>query len=97
MCPSCPLQILRIVHTIVIELNLPYPKVMREKPHPERLRDPTQATLPNPLWQFPHLQSMSCQRTPPIPSMSKLSSPPSLPSHPSPHLCSWIPEQPGCS
>ncbi len=40
MHPSCPLWILWIVHTIVIELDLPYPKVTREKPHPERLRDP---------------------------------------------------------
>src|SRR5258706_235031 len=66
MCPSCPLQILWIVHTVVIKLDLPYPKVMREKPHPEKLRDPTQVTSLDPLQQFPHLQSTSCQRTPPL-------------------------------
>src|SRR5258708_34774655 len=97
MCPGCPLWILRIVHTIVIEIDILYPKVMREKPHPEKLRDPMRATLPNPLPQFPHLRSMSCQRTPPTPSMSKSNSPLSLPSHPPPHPCSWIPEQPACS
>ncbi len=39
MHPGCPVQILWIVHTIVIKLVLPCPKVMREKLHPERLRN----------------------------------------------------------
>src|SRR6266481_3646069 len=69
-----------IVHTVVIELVLLCPRVTREKPHPERLR--------NPLQQSPHPQSMSCLRTPLTPSTSRSSSPPSPCSHPSPHLCS---------
>src|SRR5260370_28264178 len=63
MCPSCPLQILWIVHTIVIKLDLPYPKVMREKLHPEKLRDPMQVTLPNPLQQFPHSLNIQVELT----------------------------------
>src|SRR5260221_2721967 len=46
MCPSCSVWILRIVHTVVIELVLPCPKVMREKLHPERLRNPLQQSPP---------------------------------------------------
>src|SRR5258708_18492472 len=67
MHPSCSVWILRIVHTVVIKLVLLCPRVMREKPHPERLR--------NPLQQSPHLQSMSCLRTPLTPSTSRSGSP----------------------
>src|SRR5258708_8894148 len=85
MRPSCPVWILRIVHTIVIQLDLPCPKATREKPHLKRVKDPLQ--------QSPHPQSMSCLRTPPTPSMSKSSLSPSPPSHLYPHLCPWIPNQ----
>src|SRR5258708_21781158 len=76
---SVTVQILQIVHTIVIKLVLLCPRVMREKPHPERLR--------NPLQQSPHPQSMSCLRTPLAPSTSRSSSPPSPCLHLSPCLC----------
>ena len=76
--PGCSVWILQNVHTVVIEPVLPCPKVMREKPHPKRLR--------NPLQQSPCLQFTSCQRTPLASSMSRLSLSPSPPSHPSPCL-----------
>src|SRR5258708_31949467 len=55
MHPSCSVWILQIVHTIVIGLVLPCPRVTREKLHPERLR--------NPLQQSPHPQSTFYLRT----------------------------------
>src|SRR5258708_9064622 len=66
MCPFCSVWILWIVHPIVIELVLPCPRVMSEKPHPDRLR--------NPLQQSPHPQSTFYLRTPLAPSTSRSSS-----------------------
>src|SRR5258708_10766797 len=86
---SVTVQILWIVHTIVIELVLLCPRVMREKPHPERLR--------NPLQQSPHPQSTFYLRTPLTPSTSRSSSLPSPHSHPSPHPCSYITQPLSCS
>src|SRR5258708_3008288 len=36
---------------------------MREKLHPEKLRDPMQVTLPNPLQQFPHSLNIQVELT----------------------------------
>src|SRR5258705_12866816 len=78
MRPGCSVWILRIAHTIVIKLVLLCPRVMREKPHPERLR--------NPLQQSPHPQSTFYLRTPLAPSTSRSSSLPHL-THIHLHIC----------
>src|SRR5258708_9618823 len=56
---------------------------------PREIKKPHVSNLAKPLAAFPPpvIYCMSCQRTLPVPSMSKSSSPPLPPFHLSPHPC----------